>query len=53
MLMITILKSPSSQGITRNIFKNDIRRLSNTDDKRNQIRWFKTKFPSTPLHAGI
>ena len=29
---------------TRNIFKKDIRRLSNTDDKRNQIRWF----PSTP-----
>ena len=25
---------------TRNIFKKDIRRLSNTDDKRNQIRWF-------------
>ena len=34
---------------TRNIFKKDIRRLSNTDDKRNQI----TKFPSTPFHAGI
>ena len=27
--------------ITRNIFKKDIRRLSNTDDKRNQIRWFR------------
>ena len=26
---------------TRNIFKKDIRRLSNTDDKRNQIRWFR------------
>ena len=26
--------------VTRNIFKKDIRRLSNTDDKRNQIRWF-------------
>ena len=26
--------------LTRNIFKKDIRRLSNTDDKRNQIRWF-------------
>ena len=25
---------------TRNILKKDIRRLSNTDDKRNQIRWF-------------
>ena len=29
-----------SLGVTRNIFKKDIRRLSNTDDKRNQIRWF-------------
>ena len=28
------------QASTRNIFKKDIRRLSNTDDKRNQIRWF-------------
>ena len=27
--------------LTRNIFKKDIRRLSNTDDKRNQIRWFR------------
>ena len=27
--------------VTRNIFKKDIRRLSNTDDKRNQIRWFR------------
>ena len=26
---------------TRNIFKKDIRRLSNTDEKRNQIRWFR------------
>ena len=26
---------------TRNILKKDIRRLSNTDDKRNQIRWFR------------
>ena len=29
------------KNITRNIFKKDIRRLSNTDDKRNQIRWFR------------
>ena len=27
--------------LTRNIFKKDIRRLWNTDDKRNQIRWFR------------
>ena len=26
---------------TRNILKKDIRRLSNTDDKRNQILWFR------------
>ena len=28
-----------SLDITRNIFKKDIWRLSNTDDKRDQIRW--------------
>ena len=28
-------------GETRNIFKKDIRRLSNTDDNRHQIRWFR------------
>ena len=40
---------------TRNILKKDIRRLSNTDDKRNQILWFRrnSNLPLRPLHAGI
>ena len=33
-------RKPRNKTETRNIFKKDIRRLSNTDDKRNQIRWF-------------
>ena len=43
------------QIITRNILKKDIRRLSTTDDKRNQIRWFRrnSNLPLKPLHAGI
>ena len=36
---LTAWRQPLVQ--TRNIFKKDIRRLSNTDNKRNQIRWFR------------
>ena len=40
-LTLNLKKIPINQLITRNIFKKDIRRLSNTDDQRNQIRWFR------------